>query len=297
MTAALLDVAELATRAGVPDDRVRHYTEVGLLPAAVRDGNQFGHPPALAQTVRLLSAAEGVGIGGGDLGGLSAAWQTRGCGDAQQLLAGALAHRLARVQDDLTRRLRLAAEYGPGTPGWAEETRASVPLTEYAARLQAASAALASAPPHTRACDENCGCAQALTAAGGVYQFPIGPATGDDPLACDLVADGGDAVDRIGVWQQVFTHVLGRDPLADTETGVALRFPLDADLAATLARLSAAEYRCCSFGSYTLVIDHAGLRLEIRMPDAAAGMLAAVIGLPDPPEPQIMEAAGAPDQP
>ena len=62
-------------------------------------------------------------------------------------------------------------------------------------------------------------------------------------MACDLAADGGDMRDRIGMWQQVFAHVQGRDPLADTETGVALRFPLDADLAATLARLAAAEYR------------------------------------------------------
>jgi hypothetical protein len=90
--------------------------------------------------------------------------------------------------------------------------------------------------------------------------------------------------------------VQGRDPLTDTDTGVALRFPLDADLAATLARLSAAEYRCCSFGSYTLVIDRTGLRLEIRMPADAAGMLAAVVGLPDPPAP-TMEVPGAADQP
>lgn len=134
-----------------------------------------------------------------------------------------------------------------------------------------------------------------MTAAGDVYRFPTDPDSVEAALACDLAADGGDMRDRIGVWQQVFAHVQGRDPLADTETGVALRFPLAADLAATLARLAAAEYRCCSFGSYTLVIGHTGLRLEVRMPADAAGMLAAVVGLPDPPAPTT-EVSSAADQ-
>lgn len=118
--------------------------------------------------------------------------------------------------------------------------------------------------------------AAAISATGDLYRFA--------DLACDLAADGGDARGRVAVWQQVFTRVRRRDPLADTATGVALRFPLDADLAATLARLAAAEYRCCSFGSYTLVVDHRGLTLEVRMPDGAADMLAAVVGRPDPQE-------------
>ena len=63
-------------------------------------------------------------------------------------------------------------------------------------------------------------------------------------------------------------------------SNLLLRFPLDTDLAATLAWLVAAEYRCCAFGSYTIVIDSAGLRLEVRMPDDAAGMLTAVFGAP-----------------
>ena len=115
-------------------------------------------------------------------------------------------------------------------------------------------------------------------------------------MACDLAADGGDAADRIGLWQQVFARVGRRDPLPDTANGLALHLPLDADLAATLARLAAAEYRCCSFGSYTIVIDHTGLRLEVRMPDDAAGLLAAVLGVPDPAAPHHEEVSRATDQ-
>jgi hypothetical protein len=130
-----------------------------------------------------------------------------------------------------------------------------------------------------------------------VYRFPTDLAAGEPALVCDLAADGGDALDRIGVWQQVFARVQRRDRLRDTETGLALRFPLDADVAATLARLAAAEYRCCSFGSYTIVIDHTGLRLEVRMPDDAAGMMAAVLGRPDSPGAGIEEPDHAADLP
>jgi DNA-binding transcriptional MerR regulator len=281
VTTTLLDLPGLADRTGVPTERLRHYAEAGLLPPARRDGDRLGYPPATADTVRLLAGAERLGISGDDLTGLATAWHAGQCAEAHERLTDAIGARLGAVQDTLAERLGRAAAHGPGTVGWAEETRVSVTLSEDAARLQAAAAALAAAP-HTGECDESCACSAAVTATGDVYQFPTDPDGTQAALAYDLAADGGDAHDRIGVWQQVFTHVQGRDPLADTETGVALRFPLNADLAATLARLAAAEYRCCSFGSYTIVIDHTGLRLEVRMPADAAGMLAAVVGLPDP---------------
>jgi hypothetical protein len=178
--------------------------------------------------------------------------------EAQRGRADAVHTRLDTVQDRLSEQLRLATEHGPGTAGWRAATRASVSLAEEAARLQAV----------------------AGTAPGDVYRFPAGPVDGEPPLACDLAADGGEAVDRIDVWQQVLARVQRRDPLDDSDTGLALRFPLEAELAATLARLAAAEYRCCSFGSYTIVIDHDGLRLEVRMPDGAEAAMTAVLGRP-----------------
>ncbi|MEH1125266.1 hypothetical protein [Micromonospora sp. CPCC 206061] len=68
-----------------------------------------------------------------------------------------------------------------------------------------------------------------------------------------------------------------------SEDAARLQAVFDVDLAGTVGRLAAAEYRCCSFGSYTLIVDGSGLRLEIRMPAGAAGTLAAVVGLPDVP--------------
>lgn len=62
MTGALLDLAELAVRAEVPVERVRHYAEVGLLPPARRDGDRLGYPPGEASTARMLAGAEGLGL-------------------------------------------------------------------------------------------------------------------------------------------------------------------------------------------------------------------------------------------
>ncbi|MCA2212901.1 hypothetical protein [Jidongwangia harbinensis] len=204
---------------------------------------------------------------------------------AMRFPADAVHARLSTVQDRLNEQLRLATEHGPGTAGWLAATKASVPLTEEAARLQSVAAAL-TATPQAGPGDDAGDRTAAQTMPGAVYTFPAGPVAGAPPPACDLAADGGEAVDRIDVWQRVLARVQGRDRLDDSDTGLALRFPLEIDLAATLARLAAAEYRCCSFGSYTIVIDDAGLRLEVRMPEGAADTMAAVLGRPDRNSPE-----------
>ncbi len=241
--------------------------------------DRLGYPPAEVGTARMLAGAEDLGLGAETLTTLAATWRDGDCTATQQRLSAAVTARLDQVQSELADRNRQAVEAGPGTPGWAKEISGSASLSENAARLQAVAAAL-TATAHDGPCGDDCGCTTALAAAGTVYHFPHDPASGEAALACDLVADGGDVHDRVGVWQQVLGRVEGRDPLPDTAAGVALRFPFDVDLAGTLGRLAAAEYRCCSFGSYTLVVDGTGLRLEVRMPADAAGTLAAVVGLP-----------------
>ncbi|WP_327000513.1 hypothetical protein OHA72_36010 [Dactylosporangium sp. NBC_01737] len=277
----LLELPEFAVRSGVPADRLRHYAEAGLLPPAGRDGDRFGYPAGEVEFVRLLTDVEQLGVTAEDLAQIAAAWRAGACAGAQQQLIAALTARLDTVQADLAASAQRAAGLGPGTARWADTTKASVIGYEHAARLQAVITALAGTP-HLGPCGDGCGCRTALAAPGIAYQFPV--VDNGQALACDLAADGGDVHNRIGVWQQVLARVQRRDPVPDAGAAVALRFPLDADLAATIARLVAAEYRCCAFGSYTVVVDHTGLRLEVRMPTEAAGQLAAVFGLPDPPE-------------
>lgn len=282
MTAGLLDLAGLAAESGVPTPRLRRYAEAGLLPPARRDGDRLGYRTAEVSTVRMLAGAEALGIDHGTLTALAATWRDGDCTSAQQRLATAVTARLDQVQAELADRNRLAVEAGPGSSAWAEQIKGNTWLSKDAARLQAVAAALTSTA-HDGPCGDDCGCISALAVAGTAYRFPRDPASGEAALACDLVADGGDVHDRIGLWQQVLARVERRDPLRDNPEGLALRFPFDVDLAGTLGRLAAAEYRCCSFGSYTLVVDDIGLRLEIRMPADAAGTLAAVVGLPDGP--------------
>lgn len=277
MTAGLLDLAEVSARSGVPQERLRQFAEAGLLPPARRDGDLVGYPAAEVSIARLLSGADGLGLDAGTLGALASGWRYDDCTLVRQVLADAVAARLEQVQVDIAERNRQAVGAGPGTGEWATAIGGSASLSENAARLQAVTAALTAAA-HDGPCGDDCGCATALAVAGAAYHFP-----GESGLACDLVADGGDVGQRIGVWQQVLGRVERRDPLPDTADGVALRFGFDVDLAGTLGRLAAAEYRCCSFGSYTLVVDGTGLRLEIRIPGDAAGTLAAVVGLPDAP--------------
>ena len=276
MTAPVLDLAELAARVGVPVDTVRRYAEAGLLPPAHRDGDRYGYPPGAAHTTRLLAGAERLGVDDAGLAAVAHAGHDGSCATARDTLGEVVAARLAAVEGRLAEQLGHAAAQPGGSAGWAEATRASVPAAHDVARLQAVTGALA-AVAHDGPCGDGCGCAAALDAPGDRYLFPR---SGPRQLACDLAADGGDMGDRVGVWQQVLARAERREPLPDTPAGLLLRFPLDAGLAATLARLAAAEYRCCSFGSYTIVIDGAGLRLEVRMPDDAAGMLAAVFGAP-----------------
>ncbi|GGN46165.1 DNA-binding transcriptional MerR regulator [Actinoplanes campanulatus] len=276
---ALLDIAELADTSAVPLARVRAYAEAGLLPPARSDGDRLGYPPAEVNTVRLLAGADDLGLDADTLGTLATAWRAGDCADTQQRLVTAVGVRLDQVQAEIAEHNRQAVAAGPGNSGWAAQISRSASLSEDAARLQAVAAALATAP-HDGPCGDTCGCTAALPAAGSTYHFPH-DASDETSLACDLAADGGDMHSRIDVWQQVLARVKHRDPLPDSPDGVALRFGLDVDLAGTLGRLAAAEYRCCSFGSYTLIIDGTGLRLEIRMPTDAAGTLAAMVGLPD----------------
>lgn len=277
MTAGLLDIPALAGASGVPSERVRHYAEIGVLPPARRDGDRFGYPPAEAATVRMAAGAEDLGLDGATLTGLAAAWREGGCATARQRLAAAVTARLGVVQAGVAQGQRQMAEAGMGTGDWAAATESSVSLFEEAARLQAVADALAAAS-HTGGCGDTCGCAAALAAPATVYRFPSAPGAGDAALSCGLAADDGDVHHRIGSWQEVLGRVHRREALPGT--GVVLWFPFEVEIAALLGRLAAAEYRCCSFGSYTIVIDGAGLRLEIRMPLEAADTMAAVLGTP-----------------
>jgi hypothetical protein len=101
---------------------------------------------------------------------------------------------------------------------------------------------------------------------------------GSQPVVCTLDADGGNMAERLGEWQAILAQATGREAI---DEGVAVTFDHDVARTAELARLLAAEYSCCSFASYHLIIDGNGVRVEIRAPGEAWDALAAVFGTAD----------------
>jgi hypothetical protein len=63
-----------------------------------------------------------------------------------------------------------------------------------------------------------------------------------------------------------------------TGDGVALLFAHDVTLTTEIARLAAAEFECCSFFRFAVVIDASGVRLEIGAPPEAQHLIAEVFG-------------------
>jgi hypothetical protein len=98
---------------------------------------------------------------------------------------------------------------------------------------------------------------------------------GTAPIACTLDNDGGNMEQRLGEWRAILNQATGREELDD---GIAVLFAHDIDRAGELGRLLAAEYSCCSFASYHLIIDARGVRIEIRTPPEARDVIAAVFG-------------------
>ena len=97
----------------------------------------------------------------------------------------------------------------------------------------------------------------------------------DPPIACTLDADA--MADRLADWQAMLARSRSRTALPDR----GLRIEFDAAVAFDeVARLVAAEQRCCGFLSFALTIDAHGVALEVRAPEGAEAMLASVF---DPP--------------
>jgi hypothetical protein len=97
----------------------------------------------------------------------------------------------------------------------------------------------------------------------------------DIPIACTLPADGGDLTVRVDEWRALLSHATGREELDD---GIAVTFAHDAARTVELARLLAAEYACCSFATFAMVLDDRGVRLEVRTPPQARAFLSTVFG-------------------
>jgi hypothetical protein len=76
-------------------------------------------------------------------------------------------------------------------------------------------------------------------------------------------------------------HRVGSCParIAAPSGSLRIEFGHDVDLG-ELARLVAAEQHCCAFLSFAVTVDDRGAALEVRAPEAAAGIVAELFGQP-----------------
>lgn len=100
-------------------------------------------------------------------------------------------------------------------------------------------------------------------------------AGGESDIMCTLEG-GTDAMrERIGQWQRVVAAAIGREP---ADGGITLVFDHDQALTVELARLSAAEFACCSFFTFTLTVGPDGMRFTVTGPDEARDVITSMFG-------------------
>jgi hypothetical protein len=232
--------------------------------------------------VTFAAGAERLGLARQDVAELVELRAAGDCARVQWRMAELVGARLVQVRARLDALLaEQATAGGLGAVTGVAPIAHSLPLTQEAARLQSAATILA-APPASGACTGDCACTRAVAVTGGAYVLAAADGAGTpvvtpdgQPIVCTLDADGGDMAERLGEWQAVLTGATGREAI---DEGVAVMFDFDVERTAELARLLAAEYACCSFASYHLIIDGRGVRIEIRTPPEARGALDAVFG-------------------
>jgi DNA-binding transcriptional MerR regulator len=130
-------------------------------------------------------------------------------------------------------------------------------LIAFAADLQRFRVALAPETA-TGSCGDGCACHGSSTAT----------------IACTL--EPSDVRRRMTDWQVVLSRTT--NPPQPVPGGVTVHFPADAELAASVAALAAAEHSCCSFFTFTLQIDSHGTHLTVTAPGEAASLISALFG-------------------
>lgn len=134
-------------------------------------------------------------------------------------------------------------------------------LTRFAGQLRIAAAHLGTSEPVDGPCGAGCACLAE-------------PPEPEVAIACTLTDRGVE--ERGQEWADLLVHVAARSTGPDG--GLRLVFaeatPLD-----ELARLVVAEQRCCAFFSFTLALDAGGVTLEVRAPEGAEPVIAALFGV------------------
>jgi DNA-binding transcriptional MerR regulator len=240
-----LSITEVARAAGVPSSTLRYYDRLGLLASEGRADNGYRrYGDRALDRLRFIGRAKELGSSLDEIAALLTAFDDD-CSHVQVSLR--------ELVDD---KIRLA------------QNRVSE-LVAFTAQLQEARHALA-AEPASGPCGPGCACIDSASPPGSV--LTIAPPSFESDIACTL--SHAEMGDRISQWQAVLAHV---DECAAVDGGIRLTLARDVDLG-EVSRLARAELSCCSFFSFSITIDGRGAALEVRAPEAAKELLAAVFG-------------------
>ncbi|MCR6649189.1 MAG: MerR family transcriptional regulator [Cellulomonas sp.] len=248
-------IAEVAGLVGVPATTLRYYEDIGLVTQPARGGNGYrSYDDDDIARLRFITATKNLGIPLTDVADLVKAYDLDDCSSVAHQVVEMVAVRLVETQTRIGELVALAAQ------------------------LQRVSARLAEAET-SGPCGQGCPCATAAPEplADRRTFVPLTRAPGTAPdapvIACSL--DAGSVPDRVAEWQGLGARAVRREPIAG---GVALEFVAAPELVAEVARLAAAEQDCCTFFDFTVRLTTGQIRLEVRAPDHAADVVAAMFG-------------------
>lgn len=254
-------IAEAAELSGFAATTLRFYEDEGVLAPTARSAAGYRmYDDRDVERLRLVARAKELGCTLEEIKGLVEAWDADECAPVKHQLRDLVASKMVEVD----RRISELAELGR--------------------QLRATSATLSVAPVEGP-CDDTCGCATTIastaeatgcgcgstTCAPSSATVALGETIATGPV-CSL--DGGQMAERITQWARLLATATRRENTPD-----GARFAFDsAGPLGELAGLVAVERDCCSFFSFSLTVDSAGITFEVTAPPERAAMLAKLFG-------------------
>jgi MerR family copper efflux transcriptional regulator len=243
-------IGEIAERSGFSASALRYYERIGLVAPATRsDGGYRLYDGRTLDRLTFIERAKQLGCSLDDIADLIEIWERDECGPAQRRL-----HHL--VTANLDNAKRQIAE-----------------ITDFVGQLEAAATHL-SGTPVDGPCGPGCACVAAdEPAVAGAESVTISHKLESAPIACTL--DAGAMPQRLDEWRAVLDRATARRSTG--VGGLRVEFGDEVDLP-QLSRLMAEEQQCCAFFSFSLTVDHRGVALEVRAPEEAGDVVAALFG-------------------
>ncbi|MGH3885307.1 MAG: MerR family transcriptional regulator [Pseudonocardiaceae bacterium] len=247
-------ISQLAERVGVKPTTLRFYEQAGLLPARRSESGYRLYDEQAVERLEFIVSGKHLGLPLEEIRDLLTVWEDGLCADVRARLRPMLSSRIADAE-------QRAAE-----------------LQAFTDRLRHALAEI-DGPPHPGRCDPGCGFLHQHPPATASVPVPVEfsvrrpPAAPEPPpIACTLTGD--DQAERVARWRRLLA---GADR-EGIDGGLLIRLP--AELAGPVAKLAAAEQRCCAFFEFTVRLVGGGLQLRVCAPEEAAPLLTELFGTP-----------------